>query len=120
MNTPAMIDMEALQDQTAGMIRQLAGMTKQAQDLLGTLMLARSVGDAGDQWAQRHGEVMRKAEAARVIGISISYLSELISAGKIECNHDGFVITRSAAAWATGRTLWKKTVEKSKRQGGNT
>lgn len=113
MSNTAIIDFREAQKSAEELVKQLGNVAKEASSIISLLQRAAKAGDIGDQWASRYGEVMKKSEAAQVLGVSSGFVTALCREGKIVVNKDGWVVTRSVAEWATGEWAASKAKKKS-------
>lgn len=61
-----------------------------------------------DGWVRTWGESLSKTEAAKMLGVSLTYLKKLVREGDLPLAPDGRVLVRGAAEWAQSGTAVKK------------
>lgn len=115
MKNTAVIDFSEAQESAEELVKRLTDVADEAANIISLLQEAAKAGNVGEQWATRYGEVMEKVKVTEVLGVSALYLENLCRDGKISLNKDGWVVTRSAAAWAVGEWAEKKKVKKPTR-----
>ena len=107
----ARIDFDDLQRQLSETIEGLNTVTKAVGQITTRLRAAKDSSSAGEQWVRTWGETLPKKAAARMLGISVTYLNKLIAEGGIQVAPDGRVVVRSAAEWVNSVPGKRKAVK---------
>ena len=94
------IDFDELQQQLSKVLQGLVSVTDAVGDITSKLHAAKNTSSMGEQWVRTWGETLPKKAAAKMLGVSVTYLNKLITAGGILSTPDGRVVVRSAAEWA--------------------
>lgn len=95
----ARVDFEELQQQLSSAVEGLAAVTSAVGQLTSKLRAAKDSSSVGEQWVRTWGETLSKKAAAKMLGVSVTYLGKLVGDGKVATTPDGRVIVRSAAEW---------------------
>lgn len=96
----ARVDFEELKEQLSTAIEGLSTVSHAVGQITSKLHAAQSSSSIGESWVLTWGETLPKKAAAKMIGVSVTYLNKLISDGGINTTPDGRVVVRSAADWA--------------------
>ena len=96
----ARIDFDELQQQLSKAVQGLVSVTDAVGEITSKLSAAQGSSSVGESWVRTWGETLPKKAAAKMLGVSVTYLNKLISDGGICVTPDGRVVVRSAADWA--------------------
>lgn len=105
------IDFDELQQQLSKAVQGLVSVTDAVGDITSKLHAAKNSSSMGEQWVRTWGETLPKKTAAKMLGVSVTYLNKLIAGGGILATPDGRVVVRSAAEWATSIKMRQKTMK---------
>jgi hypothetical protein len=105
-------DMERVSARVAALVEGLKSVAKEAENLTAALSSYKAA-SIPDQWAEKWGETICKKYAAKMLGISVTYLNKLIDQGKIKTTPDGHVIVRQACEWAHSKQDKRKQAKPS-------
>lgn len=108
----ARIDFDELQHQLTKTIQGLVSVADAVGEITSKLRAAKNSSSVGEQWAYTWGETMPKKAAAKMLGVSLTYLNKLITEDEILTTPDGRVVVRSAAEWANSVTREQKHVKR--------
>lgn len=101
----ARVDFDELQQQLSSAVEGIAAVTSAVGQLTSKLRAAKDSSSIGEQWVRTWGETLPKTAAAKMLGISVTYISKLIADGAIATAPDGRVLVRSAAEWANSAAV---------------
>ena len=96
----ARIDFDELQQQLSLAVQGLVSVSNALSEITSKLHTAKNSSSMGELWARTWGETLPKKAAAKMLGVSVTYLNKLIAEGGITATPDGRVAVRSAAEWA--------------------
>ena len=96
----ARVDFEELKEQLSTAIEGLNTVSHAVGQITSKLHAAQSSSSIGESWVLTWGETLPKKAAAKMLGVSVTYLNKLINDGGIAVTPDGRVVVRSAADWA--------------------
>lgn len=96
----ARVDFDELQQQLATAVEGIAAVTSAVGQITTKLRAAKDSSSIGEQWVRTWGETLPKKAAAKMLGVSVTYLNKLIGDGGVAVTPDGRVVVRSAAEWA--------------------
>lgn len=96
----ARVDFDELQQQLATAVEGIAAVTSAVGQITTKLRAAKDSSSVGEQWVRTWGETLPKKAAAKMLGVSVTYLNKLIGDGGVAVTPDGRVVVRSAAEWA--------------------
>ena len=105
------IDFGELQQQLSKAIQGLISVTDAVGDITSKLHAAKNSSSMGEQWVRTWGETLPKKAAAKMLGVSVTYLNKLIAGGAIIVTPDGRVVVRSAAEWANSIQMQHKAAK---------
>ena len=100
----ARVDFEALKEQLSTAIEGISTVSRAVGQITTKLSAARGSSSVGESWVRTWGETLPKKAAAKMLGVSVTYLNKLINDGGIAVTPDGRVVVRSAADWANQNT----------------
>lgn len=109
----ARIDFEDLKEQLSTAIEGLGTVSRAVGQITTRLHAAQGSSSVGESWVRTWGETLPKKAAAKMLGVSVTYLNKLISDGAICVTPDGRVVVRSAADWAN-QNVRRETSPKKK------
>lgn len=104
----ARVDFDELQQQLSAAVEGLNVVTGAVGQITTKLRAAKDSSSVGEQWVRTWGETLPKKAAAKMLGVSVTYLNKLISDGGVVVTPDGRVVVRSAAEWANSATAERK------------
>ena len=107
----ACIDFDELQQQLSLATQGLVSVTVAVGEITSKLRLAKNSSSMSEQWVRTWGETLPKKAAAKMLGVSVTYLNKLIIGGEILTTPDGRVVVRSAAEWANSIQMRQKTMK---------
>ena len=107
----ARVDFEELKQQLSTAIDGLSTVSQAVGRITSKLHAARNSSTIGEQWVHTWGETLPKKNAAKMLGVSVTYLNKLISEGKIQITPDSRVVVRSAAEWANSAVPERKATK---------
>ena len=107
----ARVDFDELQQQLATAVEGIAAVTSAVGQITTKLRAAKDSSSIGEQWVRTWGETLPKKAAAKMLGVSVTYLNKLIGDGGVAVTPDGRVVVRSAAEWANSATIERKTAK---------
>jgi len=96
----ARVDFEELKEQLSTAIEGLSTVSQAVGRITSKLHAAQGSSSIGESWVRTWGETLPKKAAAKMLGVSVTYLNKLISEGGIRITPDGRVVVRSASDWA--------------------
>ena len=96
----ARVDFEELKEQLSTAIEGLSTVSQAVGRITSKLHAALGSSSIGESWVRTWGETLPKKAAAKMLGVSVTYLNKLIGDGGICVTPDGRVVVRSAADWA--------------------
>lgn len=105
------IDFDELQQQLSLVVQGLVSVTDAVGEITSKLHAAKNSSSIGEQWVRTWGETLPKKAAAKMLGVSVTYLNKMITGGGILSTPDGRVIVRSAAEWANCIQMRQKTIK---------
>ena len=79
----------------------LVSVSNALSEITSKLHTAKNSSSVGESWVRTWGETLPKKAAAKMLGVSVTYLNKLINDGGIAVTPDGRVVVRSAADWQT-------------------
>jgi len=100
----ARIDFDELQQQLSLAVQGLVSVSNSLSEITSKLHTAKNSSSVGESWVRTWGETLPKKAAAKMLGVSVTYLNKLINDGGIAVTPDGRVVVRSAADWANQNT----------------
>ena len=100
----ARVDFDELKEQLSTAIEGLSTVSRAVGQITTKLHAAQGSSSVGESWVRTWGETLPKKAAAKMLGVSVTYLNKLITDGGIAVTPDGRVIVRSAADWANQNT----------------
>ena len=100
----ARVDFDELKEQLSTAIEGLSTVSRAVGQITTKLHAAQSSSSVGESWVRTWGETLPKKAAAKMLGVSVTYLNKLITDGGIAVTPDGRVVVRSAADWANQNT----------------
>ncbi len=100
----ARVDFEELKEQLSTAIEGISTISRAVGQITTRLSAAQGSSSVGESWVRTWGETLPKKAAAKMLGVSVTYLNKLISGGGIAVTPDGRVVVRSAADWANQNT----------------
>jgi len=109
----ARVDFEELKEQLSTAIEGLSTVSQAVGRITSKLHAAQGSSSIGESWVRTWGETLPKKAAAKMLGVSVTYLNKLINDGGINITPDGRVVVRSAADWANQNTR-RDTSQKKK------
>ena len=104
----ARVDFDELQQQLSAAVEGLNAVTGAVGQITTKLRAAKDSSSVGEQWVRTWGETLPKKAAAKMLGVSVTYLNKLINDGGIAATPDGRVVVRSAAEWANSSMAERK------------
>ncbi|HRX59584.1 MAG TPA: hypothetical protein P5075_12525 [Eubacteriales bacterium] len=104
----ARVDFDELQRQLAAAVEGLNTVARAVGQITSRLRTAKGSSSTGEQWVRTWGETLPKKAAAKMLGISVTYLNKLVGEGGIRVTPDGRVVVRSAAEWTNGAAAGRK------------
>jgi len=107
----ARVDFDELQQQLSAAVEGLNAVTGAVGQITTKLRAAKDSSSVGEQWVRTWGETLPKKAAAKMLGVSVTYLNKLINDGGIAVTPDGRVVVRSAAEWANSATTERKATK---------
>ena len=105
----ARVDFDELQQQLSAAVEGLNAVAGAVGQITVKLHAAKGSSSVGEQWVRTWGETLPKKAAAKMLGVSVTYLNKLVSDGGIAVTPDGRVVVRSAAEWVNSATAERKT-----------
>lgn len=105
----ARVDFDELQRQLSAAVEGMNAVAGAVGQITSKLRAAKDSSSVGEQWVRTWGETLPKKAAAKMLGVSVTYLNKLISDGGIAVTPDGRVVVRSAAEWVNSVTAERKT-----------
>ena len=105
----ARIDFDELQQQLYNMVQGLQTAATAVGEITSKMRLAKTSSTIGEQWVRTWGETLPKKAAAKMLGVSVTYLNKLIAGGGISATPDGRMVVRSAAEWVNSIQMQQKT-----------
>lgn len=105
----ARIDFDELQQQLSAAVEGLNMVAGAVGQITSKLCAAKGSSSVGEQWVRTWGETLPKKAAARMLGVSVTYLNKLICDGGIAVTQDGRVVVRSVAEWVNNASSKRKT-----------
>ncbi|MEA5047434.1 MAG: hypothetical protein VB034_02375 [Eubacteriales bacterium] len=105
----ARVDFDELQRQLSAAVEGLNAVTGAVGQITSKLSAAKDSSSVGEQWVRTWGETLPKKAAAKMLGVSVTYLNKLIGDSLIAVTPDGRVIVRSAAEWVNSAAGERKT-----------
>lgn len=96
----ARVDFEELKEQLSTAIEGLSTVSRAVGQIATKLSAAQGGSSVGESWVRMWGETLPKKAAAKMPGVSVTYLNKLISDGGICVTPDGRVVVRFATDWA--------------------
>lgn len=108
----ARVDFDELQQQLSSVIEGLNAATNAVGQITSRLHASKDSSSVGEQWVMTWGETLPKKAAAKMLGVSVTYLNKLLTEGGIQTAPDGRVVVRSAAEWANGAVKRKPAKQK--------
>ena len=100
----ARVDFDELKEQLSSAIEGLSTVSRAVGQITTKLSAAQGSSSVGESWVRTWGETLPKKAAAKMLGVSVTYLNKLISNGWINITPDCRVVVRSAADWANQNT----------------
>jgi len=107
----ARIDFDELQQQLSKAVQGLVSVTDAVGEITSKLHAAKNSSSMGEQWVRTWGETLPKKAAAKMLGVSVTYLNKLITVGGILVTPHGRVVVRSAAEWANSIQMQQKATK---------
>lgn len=104
----ARVDFDELQRQLSAAVEGLNAVTGAVGQITVKLRAAKDSSSVGEQWVRTWGETLPKKAAAKMLGVSVTYLNKLINDGGIAVTPDGRVVVRSAAEWVNSASAERK------------
>lgn len=104
-------DMEGIATSTVALLNGLQAAAKEAERLTAALISYKPASIA-DQWVEQWGEAVTKKTAAKMLGVSVPYVTKLIDAGKLQVSADNRILVRQACAWMHSKNPDKKPARK--------
>jgi len=108
----ARVDFEELKEQLSTAIEGLSTVSQAVGRITSKLHAAQGSSSIGESWVQTWGETLPKKAAAKMLGVSVTYLNKLIGDCGIKTTPDGRVVVRSAADWANHSTIKDESTKK--------
>lgn len=108
----ARVDFEEIKEQLSTAIEGINTVCRAVGQITTRLSAAQGGSSVGESWVRMWGETLPKKAAAKMLGVSVTYLNKLIGEGGIAVTPDGRVVVRSAADWANQNTSKENTAEK--------
>jgi len=105
----ARVDFDEIQRQLSSVTEGLNATIGAVKQLTSKLCAAKDSSSVGEQWVRTWGETLPKKAAAKMLGVSVTYLNKLIGDGGIAVTPDGRVVVRSAAEWVNSLSAERKT-----------
>jgi len=100
----ARVDFDELQQQLADAVEGMNTVLQAVGQITSKLRAAKDSSSIGEQWVRTWGETLPKKAAAKMLGVSVTYLNKLIAEGAIQAAPDGRVVIRSAAEWTNSKS----------------
>lgn len=108
----ARVDFDELKEQLSTAIEGLSTVSRAVGQITTKLHAAQGSSSVGESWVRTWGETLPKKAAAKMLGVSVTYLNKLITDGGISITPDGRVVVRPAADWANQNTPKEHTPKK--------